>query len=302
MFGTTETSGIVCTYAVPTDGFLPEDVVPLGRPIDDVVVAVLDEDRERVPIGQSGTLAVSGPTLGSYDSETAGQGFWKSASGRRWYLTGDTVRLRADGVLEFLGRADEQINLHGVRVEPVSVESMLNNHPGVHECAVLAREWFGRPTLVAYIVPVERGGVGPGELRSFAASRLPKRMVPTVFEFLDALPRTRSGKVARQELRERPFGDATCDDDEAESRSSAEEMVAAVWAEALPGQRFGMSSNFLEVGGDSITGLRIRARLREMTGHRIPLAVFNANPTVRSLAGWLDAVDAEPGSRVGGLE
>jgi acyl carrier protein len=201
--------------------------------------------------------------------------------GGRWYRSGDVVRWLPGGVLEFVGRADDQVKVRGYRVEPGEVEAVVSAHPGVAASVVVARE--GR--LVGYVVPA-RGGVAPRPdvLRGFVAGRLPEYMVPSVFVVLDALPLTASGKVDRRGLPDPGGARPDLGTGFVAARDGLEEVVAGVWAAVLGVDRVGVHDNFLELGGHSLDAVEAHARLaEELTQSLSPIDIFRY-PTVAALS------------------
>ena len=182
--------------------------------------------------------------------------------GRRLYRTGDRVRRRQDGRLEFLGRLDEQIKLRGYRIEPAEVEAVLRAHPQVLEAVVVARE----ERLVAYLVAREPAPE-LGELRGYAAEQLPAHMVPAAWQLLRELPRTRHGKLDRRRLPEpepvRVSGEG--------ARTATERAVAEIWGELLGQSQVGRQDNFFDLGGHSLLAIRLVTRLRAALGAEIPI-------------------------------
>jgi amino acid adenylation domain-containing protein len=205
--------------------------------------------------------------------------FAAAAAGARLYRTGDRVRWTADGVLEFLGRADHQVKIRGFRVEPGEVEAALRNHPGVAECAVVVREDApGDRRLVAYVV----GGVETAELRDALRTRLPEYMVPSAVVALEALPLTPSGKVDRRAL---PQPERSGDEaGYVAPRTPVEEALAGIWAEVLRLERVGVHDDFFSLGGHSLLIMRVVSRAREVFGAELPVRTLFEAPTIDRLA------------------
>ncbi|MEV6875260.1 non-ribosomal peptide synthase/polyketide synthase [Amycolatopsis sp. NPDC051128] len=249
-YGPTEVT-VVATWSDPLE---PGATPPIGRPIRNARAHVLDAALRPVPIGVAGELYVSGPGLargylnrpGLTASRFLADPF--GAPGTRMYRTGDLVRWRADGVLEFLGRADDQVKIRGFRVEPGEIEAVLRAHPAVRDAAVLAID----QRLVAYVVagPADMAGV-----REHVAATLPGHLVPSAFVPLDALPLTANGKLDRRALPAPAAPEAGAE--YAAPETETEEVLAAIWAEALGIDRVGVEDNFFALGGDSVRSLRI---------------------------------------------
>ena len=291
MFGQTETCGIACTFEVPRD-MGADGIVPIGTPLDGVEIRVLDERGSPVAPGGAGELIVVGPTLGlgylGLDEVTA-ERFVADDSGlvegARYYRSGDRVRPRADGVLEFLGRADTQVKVRGHRVELEEVEARLAAHPDVKEAAVVPEETpDGQTGLVGIVVPSSEGAVDASALRRFVAAALPEYMVPLSIKATDALPRTPNGKLDRGAL---PHASATrlsLSRAYVAPRTEEERAVAAAWADLLGVPEVGAQDDFFELGGHSLLAMRVMARLRAETGVDLPVRVLFEYPTVSGLA------------------
>jgi acyl carrier protein len=210
------------------------------------------------------------------------------------------VRWLPEGVLEFLGRLDEQVKVRGYRIEPTEVEAALGEHPAVREAAVVAQEDpIGEKYLVAYVVPREEGGSLPtGELRRFLQGRLPGYMVPAAFVVLGALPLTANGKLDRAALpTPAPSAGAGLELDAAfvAPRTTAETVLAAIWAESLGVSRVGIHDDFFALGGHSLLATQVVSRIRDKLGAEVPLRLFFERPTVAGLAGVIDQAVDGPG-------
>lgn len=277
------------------------DAVALGRALAGQHLYVLDARGQPRPTGLPGELWISGGGVA--------RGYWNRPEltaerfrpdpfrpGLRMYRTGDLGRRRADGVTEFLGRADHQVKLRGHRIEPGEIEAALARHPDVRAAAVVLRsEEGGEPELVAYL----EAGTGPGAapapetLRAFLARDLPPVMVPSAFVVLDRLPLTPNGKVDRAALPApaRPAGPAPA----AAPADGLEAAIAAVWCGVLRVTAVGADENFFDAGGHSLQVVQVRARLREVLGRDVSVLELFQHPTVRALARHLAAPAAAPG-------
>ncbi|MBI3447674.1 MAG: amino acid adenylation domain-containing protein [Acidobacteria bacterium] len=310
-YGPTETTITATLHAAdespsrPGAGFELEDAsVPIGRPLPGVRVHALDSRGQTVGIGTPGEAVIGGVGvalgyLGRPDltAERFVPDPHATEPGQRCYRSGDRVRWRPNGDLDFLGRIDDQIKVRGFRIEPAEIEQALRAHPDVAEAAVVARaDEAGRSRLSAHLEPRRPGGVRPpaGELSGFLASRLPEYMVPADYAWTEALPRTAGGKIDRRALALRaPAGRA---DAEPEGpRTAAERALAAIWADLLGVREVGVHENFFSLGGDSILALQVVARARER-GLRISSRQFFHHPTVATLAA--DAGEALPAPQV----
>ncbi|HLL84624.1 MAG TPA: phosphopantetheine-binding protein, partial [Longimicrobium sp.] len=220
---------------------------------------------------------------------------YSAAPGAVLYRTGDRARWRGDAALEYLGRADHQLKIRGYRVEPGEVEAVLARHPAVREVAVAARGEGAARQLVAYVVPATSGEFPEGELRAAAGEELPEYMVPSLFQTLDALPLTATGKVDRTALPapSRPRGRAP-----APARTALERTVAAVWEEVLEREGIGADDHFFEIGGHSLLAVRVQRRLEERLGREVRVLDLFAHPTVAALAAHLERAPEEEGAAV----
>ena len=301
MFGQTETCGIVATYEVPRD-LAPDGIVPIGRPIPGAEVMALGEDGAPVGAGQPGELVVAGPTLGlGYVGleEATRERFQQVAAGplagRRVYRSGDRVRPRADGVMEFLGRLDTQVKVRGHRVELEEVEARLAAHPDIKEAAVIAGAGAGDETnLVGVVVPVAGASIDAAALRRFVAAGLPDYMVPSSVKRADALPRTPNGKIDRGALPDVSATRLTLSQEYAEPRTDDERLVASVWGALLGVEDVGANDDFFELGGHSLLAMRVMARLRTEAGVGVPVRVLFENPTVAGLAERIGEARSKP--------
>jgi len=268
--------------------------IPIGRPLGNGRVYVLDEQMQPCPIGVAGELFIGGESLA--------RGYWNqpdltaekfvpdpfdgSGTGRL-YRSGDRARWLADGNLEHLGRLDQQFKLRGFRIEPGEIENVLRRHAAVRQAAVVVR---GEDQLVAYIVP-ENDAFEPTELGDFAASHLPEHMSPTFYVLLERLPLTPSGKIDRRAL---PAPEAQQAGMSAASilarapESELEKTIAQIWEETLNVRGLGAHDNFFDLGGHSLSAVRVTARLTKSLGQDVPLRGMFEAPTVASLAEWIE--------------
>ncbi|AYN38048.1 amino acid adenylation domain-containing protein [Streptomyces dangxiongensis] len=284
-YGPTETTTFATSYALTDPAAVP-GTVPVGHPLDDMRVHVLDARMRPVPPGCAGELYVAGEGVArgylGRPGDTAARFLADPCGppGARMYRTGDLARRRPDGTVEFLGRADDQVKIRGFRVEPGEVEAALAAHPGVVDVAVLAREDRpGARRLVAYVVGP--AGRDTEELRAFAARALPEYLVPGAFVPLDALPLSGNGKVDRAAL---PAPRAAAQAGRVEPRTDTERRTADVFGEVLGIEPPGVEDDFFRLGGDSILSIRLASRLAEdFDTDLTPRAVFS-HPTPAGLA------------------
>ncbi|MBW8876584.1 MAG: amino acid adenylation domain-containing protein [Acidobacteria bacterium] len=276
-------------------------VTPIGRPVANSAVHVLDRSLEPVPVGVPGELYIAGAGVArgyfrrpAATAERFVPNPWNETGGERLYRTGDLARRHPDGKLEFLGRIDHQIKLRGFRIEPAEIEAALLAHPAVREAVVTVLAPAGHASLegrehrrlVAHVVGVEGGAPSSRELRDFLRERLPSYMVPAAYVSLPALPLTPSGKLDRKALPEpRPEGAV---DESAAPRTLTEELLAEIWAQVLGLERVGVEESFFDLGGHSLLATQVTARLREVLEVELPLRVLFQEPTVAGLARWVE--------------
>ncbi|MBZ4423049.1 non-ribosomal peptide synthase/polyketide synthase, partial [Myxococcus sp. RHSTA-1-4] len=293
-YGPTESTTFTSCFRM-TEPSQPGNSVPIGRPIANTQVYLLDGNGQPVPAGVPGELFVGGDGLarGYLHADLTAERFvpnpFSNVPGARLYRTGDLARWRHDGVLEFLGRGDTQVKVRGYRVEPSEVEAALQKHPGVRECVVVARpDGAGGKRLVAY---VSGGTPAPtvAELRSFLAQRLPEYMVPAAFMVLDALPLTPNGKVDRRALPDLGNERPELEQGYLAPRTPTEEKLAGLWAEVLGVERVGIHDGFFELGGHSLLATQVVSRMRAAWGVELPLRELFESPTIASLASKVDA-------------
>jgi natural product biosynthesis luciferase-like monooxygenase protein len=296
MYGPTETT--IWSLAHDLDG--DESPVPIGRPIAGTTAYVVDARGELVPIGSEGELYLGGPGVArGYHAraDLTAERFVPDRFGRvsaaRLYRTGDRVRYRTDGVLEFLGRIDQQVKLRGHRIELGEIEAELRQVPGIAAAAVTLREDSpGDARLVAYVTS-SGATPPPRDWQTALRQRLPDVMVPSWLVVLDALPLTPNGKVDRRALprpdgRDRPRADAAA----TPPQDDLQRLVAAIWKDVLQTQSVGVDDNFFDLGGHSLLTLQIAHRLGKLLGRSLPITDLFRFPTVRALARHLaTAVD-----------
>jgi amino acid adenylation domain-containing protein len=270
--------------------------VPLGRPIDRTRVHVLDPFLRPSPAGATGELYIAGDGLARGYLNQPGRTAERFVAnpfgppGSRLYRTGDLARLRADGTVEFLGRADDQVKIRGFRVEPGEIEAALRMLPGVGRAAVVARRDGGPAPLrlVAYVVPEPDATPDPLALRRALADRLPAHLVPSAVVLLDALPLTPSGKLDRRALPAPDFTEASTYEP---PRTEPEKVLCGLFGEVLGLERVGVHDDFFELGGDSIVSIRLADRARRAGLTLSPRDVFKGR-TPAGLAAALPENDS----------
>lgn len=286
-YGPAESLGLTTAHRV-TPGQPDTGPVPIGRPVSNKRVYVLDERLRPTPIGVIGDLYAAGVGLAhGYLGRPAATAERFVANpyegpGARMYHTGDRARWTRDGVLEFAGRLDDQVKIRGFRVEYGEVEACLLAHPDVARAAVCAREVGpGRRVLAGYVVPREGAALEAGQLRRFVGSRLPEYMVPTSLRVLAALPMTANGKLDRRALLAADQPGATT---RREPRTEREQTLCRLFAEVLGLESVGIDDNFFELGGHSLLATRLVSRIRATLHAELSIRTVFEAPTVAELA------------------
>jgi amino acid adenylation domain-containing protein len=293
-YGPTEGTTFTCCYPIPRPVAESDTSIPIGRPISNTRVYVLDARGNPVPVGVAGELYVGGDgvALGYWKSpELTGERFvadpFTSDPAGRLYRTGDLVRYRPDGQIEFLGRLDKQVKIRGFRIEPGEIEAVLAQHPAVGASAVIAREDLpGDRKLVAYVVRRDGSRDPISDLRPFLASRLPEYMLPSLYVILNSLPLISSGKVDWRAL-PRPGVERSDDPSDSLPQDTLELVLLRIWEDVLSVRPIGIRDNFFELGGHSLLAVRLFAEIERAFGRNLPLATLFQAPTVEGLAGKL---------------
>ncbi|MGH7825280.1 MAG: amino acid adenylation domain-containing protein [Candidatus Binatia bacterium] len=297
-YGPTENSAVT-TWAPVATGTETDIPPPIGRPIANNQVYLLDRYLNPVPIGICGELFIGGDGLArgylnrpELTSEKFVPNPFSDQPGTRLYRTGDLARYLPDGNIEFLGRIDHQVKIRGFRIELGEIEVTLGQHPAVREVVVLAREDAGRDKrLVAYVVPNQDLSFSTSELRNFLKNKLPEYMVPASFVMLEALPLTPNGKVNRSTLRAPGGAGPELEISFVAPSTPVETILERIWSEMLKLKRVGVHDNFFELGGDSILSLQIIARANQ-AGLRLTPKQFFQHQTIAELAAVAGATPA----------
>ncbi|MBZ5622000.1 MAG: amino acid adenylation domain-containing protein [Acidobacteriia bacterium] len=288
LYGSSEVAADVTCF--DTSSTSPRGFVPIGKPIANVRVYLLDPSLNPVPLGVPGEIYVAGDclALGYLDRpELTAERFIADPfrPGGLLYKTGDLGRYHEDGNIEFLGRRDSQVKIRGLRIELGEIEAVLRTHDSVRHSAVLVRNaGAANHLLVAYVVPAEGQTVVHPELRRHLKTKLPDYMVPSAFVTMDALPMTPNGKLDQRALPafdparpQTPHGYVA-------PRNKLEETLIEIWAEVLKIERIGVLDNFFELGGHSLMAAQVIARVRKYVGVEVPVRSLFEEPTVAALA------------------
>ena len=292
-YGPTEATVGCCTFAVRDNDVSPwaPATVPIGRPISNDEVYILDQRLQPLPIGVAGELCIGGTGLAqgylNQPQQTAERfiphPFSKDPTARI-YRTGDLARFLPDANVEFLGRIDHQVKIRGFRVEPAEVEAVLRQHPSVKQSVILPYEdQSGEKRLAAYVVLAKKQ-TKIEDLRVFLKEKLPEYMIPTAFVALEFLPLTANGKIDLRALPSPEEAQSKAGAEFVTARNPAEEQLVAIWMEVLKLARVGVNENFFELGGHSLLATQIISRIRNSFRIQLPLHSFLETPTIAGLA------------------
>jgi aspartate racemase len=289
-YGPTECT--VCTTIVECND--SKEAPPIGRPLPNTQVYILDAQKQLVPIGVPGELYIGGVgvTRGYLNRpELTAERFipnpFSNDSGSRLYKTGDLTRYLPDGNIEFLGRIDHQVKIRGFRIELGEIEAVLRQNQAVQDAVVIGQEYdVNDKRLVAYVVPSQEEVFSSSELRRYLKEKLPDHMVPSTFVRLEALPLTPNDKVDRRAL---PIPDRIRSVEEtfAPPLTLFEEVLTGIWSEVLRLDSVGIHDNFFELGGHSLLAVRVLAQIEKTFGKNLPLATLFQSPTIEQLANIL---------------
>ena len=290
LYGSSEVAADVTCYQVA--GPESSKSVPIGRPIANTEIYILDSQMQPTPIGVVGDLYVGGTNLArGYHKrpDLTAERFvvhpFSKAGGGRLYRTGDLACYRADGNIEYRGRVDNQVKVRGFRIELGEIEGTLRRHAAVADAVVVLREdQAGDPRLVAYLVRSSGAAVQTTELRSFLQQTLPDHMIPSAFVTMEALPLMPSGKVDRRHLPAPDQSRPDLDESFVMPRTPVEEEIARIWEHVLKIDRVGVYDNFFALGGHSLIATQVISRLSETLEVDLPLRVIFEQPTVAGVA------------------
>ena len=295
-YGPTENTTFTCCYPVRREERFAGSV-PIGFPVSNTQVYILDSELEPVPVGVVGELYTGGAGLAiGYlnDAALTAERFvpkpFSAAPGARLYRTGDYARFKADGSIEFIGRIDQQVKLRGHRIELTEIEGALKQHAAVHDAVVvMRRSVHGNKHLTAYIIANSdlTEAKLAGELKSLLRQSLPDYMAPSYFLFLEEFPLSPNGKIDRRALPAPPETRPELEEAHIAPRDDLETRLARIWERVLEVQSVGVRDNFFELGGHSLLAVRLVSEIEKEFGQRLPLVSFFQGATIEYLAGLL---------------
>lgn len=295
IYGPTECCVDVTVMMIARDVCLAQAIIPIGKPLTNIQSYLFDRYGNLAPIGVPGEICLGGVGVGRGYLNNPGKTAAKYVphpfkSGERLYRTGDIGCWTGAGVIEFIGRSDDQVKVRGHRIEMGEIEARLTEHPAIRNAVVLSQQTsLGQTELIAYIVSSQDLTVP--ELRGFLSRSLPEYMIPAHFLRLDAFPLSSSGKVNRKALPEPQANLLAAQGDYEEPRDEREQLLAAIWSSILRVERIGSTDGYFALGGDSIKALQIAARLRE-AGFKLEMRDLFRYPTIRELAPYLVQITA----------
>jgi len=298
-YGPTETTITATSFEISPDYSTdtPSRMIPIGRPLGNRKIYILDRYGNPVPIGEAGELHIGGDGLARgylNRPELTAEKFignpFSNDGAARLYKTGDRARYLPDGNIEFLGRMDNQVKLRGYRIELGEIEAVLGQHPAIREAVVTVREDNpGHKQLVGYVVDRMLSELKVSELRGYLKEKLPEYMVPSAFVFLDKLPLTANGKVDRRALPAPTQSRPELDETFSVPRTPTEDLLANIWAVVLKLEKVGIHDNFFDLGGHSLLATQVMSRLTKAFQIELPLRSLFESPTVAGLAERIEA-------------
>jgi acyl-coenzyme A synthetase/AMP-(fatty) acid ligase len=292
MYGPTETTIWSAVHQVAPDESA-EANEPIGRPIDNTQLYVVDRRLRPAPVGVAGELLIGGEGLATgyvgragLTAETFIPDPFGATPGGRLYRTGDLVRYRADGSLVFLGRLDSQVKVRGFRIELGEIEAALSDHPDVKQSVVVASlASHGENDLIAYIITTSGNDIDVEALRESLGKSLPQYMVPLFFVFLTEFPLTPNGKVNRRAL---PAPDQLKQERHVAPRTATEECLAEIWADVFQFGPIGIDDSFFDLGGHSLLAAKVVGRIRASLKVAVPIPALFRQPTIRQISEFID--------------
>jgi amino acid adenylation domain-containing protein len=303
-YGPTENTTFTCCYTIPGDLSPAVTSIPIGTAISGTTVYVLDDLGMPVPDGEEGELYTGGDGVARgylKRPELTGSAFmhdpFVGRPGAKMYRTGDMVRRRPDGTVEFVGRVDDQVKIRGYRIEPAEVQAVLTQHPLVRIAVVLTHtDPSGEKQLLAYLVVAEGAPFDEDKVRVFVEARLPEFMRPSFYVRLAAIPLNANGKIDRHAL-PLPW-EVHSEVRDSEYSTEMERTIARVWAAVLGGRSLGRDQNFFESGAKSLHAVRVHARLQEILRNQFGITALFQYPTIRTLALHLGGDEEKPAKAV----
>jgi len=296
-YGPTETVVGCCVYEVKED---LTGAVPIGRPIANTQIYILDKKLRPVPLNVVGELYIAGAGLArgylrrpDITAERFAPNPFSDQQGARMYKTGDLGRLNRKGDIDYLGRNDHQVKIRGYRIELQEVETALEQAPGVKEALVVTED-SGEKRLIGYVVSTDGQELDAQSLRSHLKEKLPNYMVPSMFVIMKSFPLTSNGKVDRKALPPPQTSRPDLHQDYVEPGSDAEKVIAAIWREVLRVEKVGLNDNFFDLGGDSMLMLQVFSKLKGEFGKELTMVDLFQAPTISSLVKLLAGDEPEP--------
>ena len=291
MYGPTESTTFTTWY--PVESVMENaPTVPIGRPVANTIVYILDKYLQPVPVGVEGELFIGGEGLAlgylndsGLTEEKFVQNPFEKEQGARLYRTGDLARYLPDGNIQLVGRLDNQVKIRGFRIEPGEIETMLRQHPAVQDSIVIAgRDPTEGRQLIAYVLSGDNSSIAKYELRDFLLENLPEYMIPSRFVMLDSFPLTPNGKVDRNALSAMEDSLPEQKTTVVAPRNTLEKQLSDAWKKLLNLQDVGITENFFALGGHSLLAVQLMAEIKKVTGQQVPVLTLFQSPTIEQLA------------------
>lgn len=295
-------SHVVTTFTLDGQADSWPVLPPIGRPVDNTRIYILNSDTRLVPVGVRGELYIGGvPLARGYigrpdltDKKFIPNPF-SNKKGARLYRTGDLARYLPDGNIEYLGRIDSQIKIRGFRIEPGEIETRLAEHPEILEAAVVMREYEpGDKRLAAYVSLDSGSGITSFDLRNYLKEKLPEYMIPSFIIILEKLPLTSSGKIDRRLLPAPEASDSKTEENSTAFATPVEEVMTTIWAQVLKLNRIGINDNFFELGGHSLLATQLISRIRDVFSIELSVRRLFESPTITDLSKYLESASDRP--------